>query len=236
MANGKLYLIPSPIADATEKAVIPDHVRATIKDLRYFLVEDLRTARRFLSSLKLFSSIEELNFCLLNKDTSREQLVDLVKPLLNGIDIGILSEAGCPGIADPGALAVEYAHRNNIDVVPLVGPSSLLLALMASGLSGQQFAFHGYLPIDEKEMVAKVKELEQESKSKNQTQLFIETPYRNNRLLEILLRTLHSQTRLCVAVDLTSPEQMIAMKTVGDWKKEKVELSKAPAVFLFKLD
>jgi 16S rRNA (cytidine1402-2'-O)-methyltransferase len=157
----------------------------------------------------------------------------LMKPLLTGNDVGIISEAGCPGVADPGALAVQFAHQRNIQVVPLVGPSSILLALMSSGLNGQNFAFHGYLPIEGKETARSVQDFERESLQKNQTQLFIETPYRNNALLNTLIQHLHPDTLLCVAVDLTSVQEKIISKPVRDWKRETVELPKSPAIFLF---
>src|SRR6218665_2647194 len=168
--SGKLFLIPVPIADDTP-SVIPSQVVETIKPLTHFLVEDIRTARRFLSSLKIYPSIEALHFDVLNKDTKELALGDMMRPLMKGTDMGILSESGCPGIADPGAVAVKYAHQHGITVVPLVGPSSILMALMASGLNGQQFAFHGYLPVDAKEVATKIKDLERESKAKKQTQI-----------------------------------------------------------------
>lgn len=232
MTRGKLYLIPAPIADET-LSVIPLQVIETLKTLDHFLVEDVRTARRFLSSLKIFQSIESLHFDVLNKDTKESELPKLFKSLIDGKDIGIISESGCPGVADPGALAVKYAHQNNITVIPLVGPSSILLALMASGLNGQQFAFHGYLPIDAKEAGLKIKDLEKESKTKNQTQIFIETPHRNNAVFDHFLKTLHSETRLTVALDITGKTESIITRKVSQWKNEKMNWPKIPAVFLF---
>jgi 16S rRNA (cytidine1402-2'-O)-methyltransferase len=191
--SGKLYMVPVPIAEETLQ-VIPSQVTDVLKTLDHFIVEDIRTARRFLSSLKIYPSIETLHFQILNKDTKETELADLLKPLTQGINVGVLSESGCPGIADPGALAAKYAHRHSITVVPLVGPSSILLALMASGLNGQQFAFHGYLPVEAKEAIQKIKELERESKQKKQTQIVIETPYRNNSVFDHLLKNLQSET------------------------------------------
>ncbi len=157
----------------------------------------------------------------------------LMKPLLEGHDVGVISEAGCPGVADPGALAVQFAHQKNVQVVPMVGPSSILLALMSSGMNGQQFAFHGYLPVEGKDAARSVQDLERESQQKNQTQLFIETPYRNNGLLQTLLRHLRPDTILCVAVGLTSSQEKIISKSVKDWRGAKIELPKCPAIFLF---
>jgi 16S rRNA (cytidine1402-2'-O)-methyltransferase len=230
--KGKLYLIPVPIADEA-LPTIPFQVIEILKTVDHFLAEDARTGRRFLSSLKIFQSIEALHFEILNKDTKESELKNLFKPIEEGKNLGILSESGCPGIADPGALAVNYAHQNNITVVPLVGPSSILLALMASGLNGQQFCFHGYLPVESKEVINKIKELERESKTKNQTQIFIETPYRNNSLFEHFLKTLHPDTKLTVAIDITGKNELVQTKKVKLWKETKANWPKTPAVFLF---
>ncbi len=231
--SGKLFLIPNIIAEGTQENVIPYAVKETLRTLRFFLVEDIRTARRYLSSLKIIESIEALNFAVLNKDTQQVDLQNLLKPLLEGNDMGIISESGCPAIADPGALAVAYAHQHNIQVVPLVGPSSILLALMASGLNGQRFAFHGYLPIDAKEASKAIKELERESKTRNQTQLFIETPYRNNSILDHLLNSLSPTTLLSIALDVTGTHESIKTKSIKEWKAEKPSFTKQPAVFSF---
>jgi 16S rRNA (cytidine1402-2'-O)-methyltransferase len=231
--QGTLFLIPNVIVENTHRAVIPNHVLENLKSIQYFLAEDIRTARRYLSSLKIYDSIESLHFEVLNKDTQEKELAELLKPVIEGKNIGVISESGCPGVADPGAMAVEYAHKKNISVVPLVGPSSILLALMGSGLNGQQFAFHGYLPIDSKEASRKIKELESESRLKNQTQIFIETPYRNNQVLKYLVDGLHSHTSLCIALNLTGKDEFIKMQTVAEWKKNIPMLPKEPAVFLF---
>ncbi len=177
--------------------------------IHHFLVEDVRTARRYLSALKIYPSIEALDFQILNKDSKPEDLPAMFAPIFQGINLGVISESGCPGIADPGALATKFAHENEIQVVPLVGPSSILLALMASGLNGQRFAFHGYLPIEAKECAHVIRDLEKESKQKNQTQIFIETPYRNNHLKELLLTNLKNETSLCIALDVTGTEERI---------------------------
>lgn len=233
MPKGKLYLVPTVIAEETQHAVIPPHIREVLPSIQHFLAEDVRTARRYLSSLKVYPSIEPLKFDVLNKDTKPDSLKTFFQPIFEGMDIGVLSESGCPGVADPGALAVKYAHENDIQVVPLVGPSSLLLALMASGLNGQRFAFHGYLPIDGKDAASVIKTFEKESQSKNQTQIFIETPYRNNSIMTALLKNLQDNTLLCVAVNVTGAEEQIKTLPVRKWKTLKTEFPKSPAVFLF---
>lgn len=231
--RGKVFLIPTVIADGTQEAVIPASVRNELQNIQHFLAEDVRTARRYLSSLKIYSSIESLDFKVLNKDTEETELKEMFAPVMEGKNLGILSESGCPGVADPGALAAKYAHQNHIQVVPLTGPSSILLALMASGLNGQRFAFHGYLPIDSKESLSAIKELEKESRIKNQTQIFIETPHRNNQLATNLIKGLNPETLLCIAVDITGSQESILMHPVKEWKKKSVELPKLPAIFLF---
>jgi 16S rRNA (cytidine1402-2'-O)-methyltransferase len=234
MANkGKLYLIPNVISESTQEKVIPVMVREALPAITHFLAEDIRSARRYLSSLKVYPSIEDLNIEILNKDTSPSQLSALMSPLTAGFHLGVISESGCPGVADPGALAVNYAHQHSIQVVPLVGPSSILLALMGSGLNGQRFAFHGYLPIDAKEATHMLKELERESRQKNQTQIFIETPYRNNSVFAYFLKNLHSETILSVALDITGPQEFIQTSRIADWIKQKPIWAKSPAVFLF---
>lgn len=233
MAKGRLFLIPTVIAEGTQHVVIPQSVIEALKMTHHFLAEDVRTARRYLSGLKIYESIEPLDFKILNKDTKENELKDLFAPVHEGKNLGILSESGCPGIADPGALAATYAHSHGITVVPLTGPSSILLALMASGLNGQKFAFHGYLPIDSKEAQDTIKALEKESRSKNQTQIFIETPYRNNTIASNLLKALHEDTRLCVAIDVTGKEESILTRSIKEWRKHPHELPRLPAVFLF---
>jgi 16S rRNA (cytidine1402-2'-O)-methyltransferase len=231
--TGKLFLIPTVIADDTQQVVIPVSVIEALKKTNHFLAEDVRTSRRYLSSLKVYESIEPLDFKVLNKNTREQELKELFAPLLEGKNLGILSESGCPGVADPGALAAKYAHQQGIQVVPLTGPSSILLALMASGLNGQKFAFHGYLPIDSKESQEAIKELEKESRTKKQTQIFIETPYRNNPITANLLKALHEDTMLCIAIDVTGKDESILTKSIKEWRKRQPELPKSPAVFLF---
>jgi len=231
--KGKLFLIPTIIAEDTAKGVIPQQVLIALKDIHFFLAENPRTARRYLSGLKIYDSIESLTFEVLNKETMEAELSTLMAPSMKGCNIGVISESGCPGIADPGSLAVRFAHQNGIPVVPLVGPSSILLALMASGLNGQSFAFHGYLPVDAKEAAKKIKELERESSVKHQTQLFIETPYRNNQMLDHLLTSLKPTSIVSIALDLTGQNQFIQTKAVQEWKLNKPSLPKEPAIFSF---
>lgn len=231
--TGSLYLIPNVIADDTQSQTIPPMVREVLPRIKTFLAEDVRTARRFLSSLKVYSSIEELQFHVLNKDTKQTEVPAMMEELFKGNDLGVISESGCPGVADPGALAVEYAHSKGIRVVPMVGPSSLLMALMASGLNGQQFIFHGYLPIDAKQAAEQLKAMEKESRRKSQTQMFIETPYRNNQLFELMLKTLQKETLLTVALDITGKDELISTQSIGQWQTKKHSWPKTPAVFLF---
>ncbi len=230
--TGKLYLIPTVLAEGTADAVLAPQVKEVIAHVDYFFVEELRTARRFISSLKIGKPIENIHFFELNKDTRKESFVKNFEAIPAGVDIGILSEAGCPGVADPGAMAVAHAHRVNREVVPLSGPSSILLALMGSGFNGQSFCFHGYLPIDKAEKIKIVKSLEKESKVKNQTQLFMETPYRNMKMLEEILPALHPETYFCIAADLTGTNQYIKTRKVKDWPKHLPDIHKKPAIFL----
>ena len=231
--KGKMFLIPTVIADDTQHLVISPQCREVLPMIRHFLAEDVRTARRFLSSLKVYDSVETLHFAVLNKDTQPSALEEMMRPVFEGNNIGIISESGCPGVADPGALAVSYSHRHGIQVVPLVGPSSLLLALMASGLNGQKFAFHGYLPIDSKELGRSIKSLDEESRKNSQTQILIETPYRNNQILKTLVTTLSTTTELCVALDITGENEKIMTKSIREWRLQTIDLPKKPAVYLF---
>jgi 16S rRNA (cytidine1402-2'-O)-methyltransferase len=232
MPKGKLFMIPTVLADNTAHWVISPQVQEVISHTKIFLVENPRSARRYISSLKLGINIEELHMEVLDKDTPPEQVSRLMMPLLNGADIGVISEAGCPGIADPGALAVAYAHQKGIQVVPISGPSSMFLALMGSGFSGQSFAFHGYLPIDKKERAMTLKRLEQESLREKRAQLFMETPFRNNQLLADALASLSPQTKLCIAKNLTAADELIQTKTIADWKNHPLDLHKVPTVFI----
>ncbi|NJN27133.1 MAG: SAM-dependent methyltransferase [Cyclobacteriaceae bacterium] len=230
--KGKLYLIPTPLADNTLDKMVTMEMNEVIGKLDYFLVENLRTARRFVSSLKLGRVIEELRFEIVDKATKPQMVAALCAPLLRGKDIGLMSEAGCPGIADPGSLAVAFAHQHEVAVVPLVGPSAIFIALMASGFNGQAFAFHGYLPIEKPKRVQAIKALERESSSKKQTQIFMETPFRNEHLLLDILTNCQPQTLLCIARDINGESEMICTKSVKDWKTSIPKLHKIPTVFL----
>ncbi len=231
--KGTLYLIPCTLGDTPAEQVLPQHVINLARRLQHFVVEQPKTARQFLSALKHEQPIQSLHFASLNEHTNATELAGLLAPLLAGHDVGIISEAGCPGIADPGADLVNLAHRNNIRVVPLVGPSSILLALMASGLNGQCFAFHGYLPIDEAERKKAITQLEAESAKRKQTQMFIETPYRNERMFGALLAHCRPQTKLCVATDITLPSEQIQTRSIAQWKSHPApQLNKRPSMFL----
>ena len=229
---GQLFLIPSVIAPTSAGRVLPPQVLEVLGRLDYFLVENLRTSRRFISTLKLGRPIDQLHFEVLDKRTPPQELTTLMAPLREGKDVGILSEAGCPGVADPGALAVAYAHQHNITVVPLVGPSSFLLALMASGFSGQSFTFRGYLPIDKAARQKAIQQLEKEARQHRQTQIFMETPYRNDALLRDVLSQCSPDTLVCVAKDITGPNEFIKTQTVQWWRQHVPMLHKVPAVFL----
>lgn len=230
---GTLYLIPTILADDTEAQVLPAQVAAQVAALSCFLVENARTARRFIKRVAPVHIIEQLQISVIDKDSTEAQVQTALQPVLQGQDAGVISEAGCPGIADPGAELARRAHQLGIRVVPLVGPSSLLLALMASGMNGQSFTFHGYLPIERAPRLAALKKLEQQAMQLHQTQLFIETPYRNLPLLEDLLSALHPGTRLCVAASLTAPNEFIVTDTVANWRKRaRPGIHKQPAVFL----
>lgn len=230
--QGKLFLIPNVLAADTASQVISPQVRDVIKNTTHYLVEDLRTARRYISSLQLGITIEDLHLDVLNKKTSDTQIAELMAPVIHGRDMGAISEAGCPGIADPGALAVAFAHKKDIQVVPLPGPSSILLALTASGLNGQSFAFLGYIPIDKKARIGSIRDIESESRKRKRTQIIMETPFRNNHLMEDLKNTLHPFTRLCIASNITAADEFICTKTIAEWKKTTVDLHKVPTVFL----
>jgi 16S rRNA (cytidine1402-2'-O)-methyltransferase len=232
MKKGRLYLIPTVLADDTAEKVITEEVKEVVKQTKYYLVENVRTARRFISSLKLGLNIEELHFEVMDKKTKRAKLEQITQPLLEGIDMGVMSEAGCPGIADPGAAAVAYAHEKGVQVVPISGPSSMFLALMGSGFNGQSFAFHGYLPIDKKMRVQAIKAIEAESIQQNRTQIFMETPFRNNQLFQDLINHLHPETLLCIAKNLTGKDELIQTKSAKDWKNSKLDLHKVPVVFV----
>lgn len=233
MKKGIIYLIPSVISPDTAINVLPQQVNELLKNTQYFLVETIRESRRFISSLKLGIDISALHFEKVDKDTIDTETEKYMAPALKGHNIGVLSDAGCPGVADPGAQVARIAHKLGLQVVPLVGPSSLMLALMASGMNGQSFAFNGYLPIEQKEASQRIKHYEKISRTNNQTQLFIETPYRSDRTFEILIKNLSINTVLCVAKDITGIKEYIKSMTVGQWKNQHLKIGKEPTVFLF---
>lgn len=230
--KGKLYLIPITLGENALET-IPQYVIDRIHQLDTFIVERARTARRFISPTRPPKPIQEMTFHELDKRNARNGISNFLKDAQKGKDIGLMSEAGCPGVADPGALVVQMAYERGIQVIPMVGPSSILLALMASGMNGQQFSFHGYLPVKKPEKLKVLKELETESKRKRQTQIFIETPYRNNALLEDMIQTLANPTKICVACEITLESEFILTQNVAAWKKiERPDLGKKPTVFL----
>lgn len=233
MKSGNLYLIPSRIGDQPPLEVLPLSIRKKITDINHYIVENEKMARRFIKKIVPTKNQKKLQINLLNKFTQDIEIPEFIKPCSEGIDVGLMSDAGCPGIADPGAKVVAFAHRQNIKVVPLVGPSSIILALMASGLNGQNFAFNGYLPVDKVECKKQIKQLERHAEQFQQAQIFIETPYRNQQLFESLVKTLKPQTRLCVAVDLTIDSEFIKTKTIQEWKSQNIDFHKKPTIFIF---
>jgi 16S rRNA (cytidine1402-2'-O)-methyltransferase len=233
LKNGSLYLIPTTLGETNPLEVLPFSIKKIIDRIDHYIVENEKSARGFIKSVLPGKSQPKLIISTLNKFTDPEEIPELLEPCFEGFDVGVLSEAGCPGVADPGAEVVKLAHEKNIQVKPLVGPSSILLALMASGLNGQQFAFNGYLPIDKDKRRKEIKRLEKLSSDFNQTQLFIETPYRNDAMLIDLVSYLSPDTKICVACDLTLPTEMIKTQTAVSWKKTKVDLHKRPTLFLF---
>ncbi|XRG96861.1 SAM-dependent methyltransferase [Salinimicrobium sp. TIG7-5_MAKvit] len=234
--SGKLYLLPTTLGDNEPLEVLPATVQHQVERLDIFIAENEKTARRAIKKLVPGKSQPSLQFFILNKHTDPAEVSGFLEACITGKDIGLLSEAGCPGVADPGAEVVKIAHREGIQVVPMVGPSSILLAMMASGMNGQNFAFNGYLPIDKAARKGEIKNLEKISHEKNQAQSFIETPYRNNKMLEDLTQVLHPGTRICIACDLTLPTEFIVTKTAADWRKTKVDLHKRPTIFILQKD
>ena len=228
---GKLYLIPMTLGDTPLDGVIPRDVQDLCKEIKIFIVENIRTTRRYLKKIDKSIDIDSLCFLELNKHTKKEEISTYLNKIKEG-DIGIISEAGCPGVADPGADIVEIAHRKNIQVVPLVGPSSILMVVMASGFNGQSFAFNGYIPIKSGERAKKLNELERISKQNNQTQVFIEAPYRNIGMFEDIIKTCNKNTMLCIACDISTEDEYIKSMSVGEWKKIKPDIfHKRPAIF-----
>ena len=237
MKFGTLYLIPVTLGDdditALLSSSLPPNVIATAQKLEHFVVETEKTARQFLSAIKTSKPVRELTLNLLNEHTQDKDIAALLSPLLAGKDVGLMSDAGCPGVADPGAKLVALAHQKNIKVVPFVGPSSILLSLMASGLNGQQFAFLGYLPVDKQARIIKLKEIEKRSQTHNETQIFIETPYRNQHMLEAILTSCNANTLLCIASQVSLSDELIATKRISEWKQGALpDLNKKPTVFL----
>ncbi len=228
-----LFLIPVTLGETEIDKVLPPFNREIILRIKYFIVENIRSARRFLKKTDSGIDIDSLIFFELNKHTSPADVSGYLNPISEGHSVGVISEAGCPAIADPGADVVAIAQQKNISVIPLVGPSSILMSLMASGFNGQSFTFHGYLPIDSNERISKIKLLEQRIYAENQTQLFIETPYRNGKLIEDILKTCKPSTKLCIAADITCESEYIKTKTLPEWKKNQIpDLSKRPCIFL----
>jgi 16S rRNA (cytidine1402-2'-O)-methyltransferase len=230
--NGNLYLIPTTLGDENPFRVLPSEIKTIVACIKHYIVEDERSARRFLRKIDPEIIIDNLIFKELNKRTRYDDMVLYLNPIFEGNNVGIISEAGCPGVADPGADAVKVAHQKGIVVKPLVGPSSILLSLMASGLNGQSFAFVGYIPVKHPARGKTIRHLEHRSLYEDQTQIFIETPYRNNVLLSDLVKTLDEKTRLCVACDLTLETEYIKTQSIREWKKELPDLHKRPAIFL----
>lgn len=227
-----LYLLPVLLGDTEVEKVLPSYNKSIIQALKHFIVEDIRSARRFLKKVDKDIDIDSMTFYPLNKHTSPNDIASYLKPLTEGFSMGVISEAGCPAVADPGADVVAIAQKMDKQVIPLIGPSSIILSVMGSGFNGQSFAFNGYLPIETVERAKKLKFLEQRAYSEQQTQIFIETPYRNNKMVEEILHTCKPQTRLCIAADITCDNEFIKTKTVKEWKGNVPDLTKTPCIFL----
>lgn len=228
-----LYLIPVPLGDTPVGQVLPSYNREVILQIHHFIVEEVRTARRFLKNIDKNINIDELSFYPMGKHADQALFRKYLEPLVHGESVGVISEAGCPAIADPGAQVVAIAHKLKLPVVPLVGPSSILLALMASGFNGQNFAFHGYLPIDASARTSAIKKMEEKARTEKQTQIFIETPFRNEQLFQELLKSCHNSTKLCIASAITCAEEYIHTHTVETWRKTSMpHLHKIPTIFL----
>ena len=228
-----LYLIPVTLGDTPINQVLPSYNHDIIVNIKHFIVENIRSARRFLKQVEKSIDIDELTFYELNRHTDRKIIGEYLVPLAHGQAVGIISEAGCPAIADPGADVVAIAQTRGIKVVPLVGPSSIIMSLMGSGFNGQSFAFNGYLPVDVPGRIKALKKLENKVYNEDQTQIFIETPYRNTKMMETMLQSLRPTTKICIAAGITTPQELIVTKTVEKWKKGKMpEFEKVPCVFL----
>lgn len=231
-AAGRLFLLPVTLGESKLEAVIPQEVQQRVRALEYFIAENPKSARAYLKQVGMPRPLQELHIASLNEHTPETEVAGLAAPILAGHDAGMMSEAGCPGVADPGAKLVRYAHQHGVQVVPLVGPSSILLALMASGLDGQRFAFHGYLPVADGERESTLRDLEKQSRRLKQTQLFIETPYRNQKLLHSILACCAGSTLLCIAAEVTLADENIRTRTIAAWKKAPPQLDRRPALFL----
>lgn len=227
-----LYLLPVTLGDTPIEKVLPSHNKEIISGIKHFIVEDVRSARRFLKKVDRDIDIDSLSFYPLNKHTLPQDISGYLKPLIDGHSMGVISEAGCPAVADPGADVVAIAQRKNLKVVPLVGPSSIILSVMGSGFNGQSFAFHGYLPIEPEERQKRLKELEHRVYAENQTQIFIETPYRNHKMMEDVLKACRPQTKLCIAANITCDDEYIKTQTLQAWKGKFPDLTKKPCIFL----
>lgn len=230
--TGKLFLIPITLGESSIDRVIPADVKHILTGTDHFIVENIKTARRYIRKAVPEKSIDKITFFVLNKNTEREELPKFMAPLDKGYDTGVITEAGVPGIADPGEEIVRLAHRKGIRVVPLVGPSSIILALMSSGLNGQNFAFNGYLPIQSHDRIKKLKTLEKRSRLEKQTQIFMETPYRNNQLLKDITASCRDHTQLCIASNITLENEMIHTRSIREWRNEMPDLNKQPAIFI----
>ena len=231
MTKGTIYLIPTTLGGESTDDITPSAVRSQVIELRYFIVESVKSARRYLRKLDRSFPIDECTFFELNKKTDAGSVYSLIKPALNGTDIGVLSEAGCPGVADPGAAAVAMAHAEGIKIHPFVGPSSILLALMGSGFSGQNFAFHGYLPKKRKDLIREMKNYEGDTRRNGATHLFMDTPFRNMNVLDDLLNDLSDTTMLCIACNITLPNESIRTMSIKDWRENAHDLVKKPTIF-----
>lgn len=233
MTNGRLFLIPVPLGPSPIDSVLPQPVRDCARQLKHFVAENAKSARAFLKSLPSDTPLQQIEIHELNEHTPTNSLPDLLAPLLAGMDVGLISEAGCPAVADPGANLVALAHKKGIQVLPMIGPSSILLALMGSGLSGQNFAFHGYLPAKDDLRQKRLRELEKDSRQEKRTQIFIETPYRNRQMHETLLNTCAPSTRICIATDLTLSSEYIVTRTPAEWRGQELpNIDRRPTVFL----
>ena len=232
MNKGKLFLIPVPLGQTPAESVLPQPVRDCARQLKHFVAENAKSARAFLKSLPSDTPLQQIEIRELNEHTNSNLLPELLAPLLSGNDVGLISEAGCPAVADPGANLVALAHQEGIQVLPMIGPSSILLALMGSGLSGQNFAFHGYLPAKDDLRQKKIRELEKDSRQEKRTHIFIETPYRNQQMLKTLINTCAPATKICVATDLTLDSESIVTCTPAGWQRRAANIDRRPTVFL----